>query len=250
MTDLPSSTRSFFSDLLPNLSNTVLIYDKPFEQVIKWSCPGGFGAFLDAGVIALRSLETISEKVGKEFGSSASMNNEDVRDAPIFGDDPAEIGTLMNVTSVLFLISTHLARHSDVIRYILHPRPPLPVHPGVPGRPPQRFFKECRIVCSVSEVAHVAGLEMEPDLVAEYEAYLGFERYFGRVESKVKAWMSERGESYPDFEFEEDPVVIVEHLPLVYATISNDLFVIPSDIFPRLYPRDEDSEKFGCSDVF
>ncbi|KAJ3216358.1 Sec1 domain-containing protein 2 [Dinochytrium kinnereticum] len=250
--DLVATARAAFDQLRPHLKGAVLICDRPFEQVIKWSCPGGFGSLLDAGVAAVRSIEAISETVQREIGSSYSLAIGEeglLEDVPVFGDDPAQLGTLLHATSVVFMVSTHLARHGETIRAVLCPLIPSTsptfssAHPysssTTPPTPIRRLFRECRIISAISDAAHAAAIEMEPDLASEYEAYLGFGSYFARVESKVTSWMVERLESYSDAGYE--PEVVVEHYPLLYATVSNDLFIIPSstDFFPSLKPRDE-----------
>ncbi|KAJ3099743.1 Sec1 domain-containing protein 2, partial [Phlyctochytrium planicorne] len=239
--DLVNASRSAFEDLKRILNGAVVVYDRAFEQVIKWSCPGGFGSLLEAGAITFRNLESISAKVqdrrGVGMGSGASLYMDRVDFAGergwgwITGDDEDVLGPHPPYPeTIVFLTSTHLARHAETIRSILAPSNATSPH----------MFQRIRIVSAISDAAHASAIEMEPDLAAEFDAYLGFSSYFGRVESKVRSWVVDKMESM-DKATNYDPVVIVEHLPLLYATLSNDLFTIPSsaEFFPSIYPREE-----------
>ncbi|KAJ3111241.1 Sec1 domain-containing protein 2 [Phlyctochytrium bullatum] len=286
--DLVAAARAAFDDLRPLFRGAVVIVDRPFEEVIKWSIPGGFGALLEAGAIAIRQIEAVEALIEQEaasatasasFGAGLDVAGEGLGRMPvtIVGDDPNHIGSNFDVTFVVFLLSSHLARHAPAIRKILCPpprhdedaaRPTTPLAPrlhstaslstsvyNIPSpwssssgsalslAPATRkrpfLFGECRIVAAVSDAAHAAAIEMEPELASEFDAYLGFESYYRRVESKVFAWMVERLGG--DLRSGEEPLVSVEHAPLLFATITNELFTIPAvaDFFPSFWPREE-----------
>ncbi|KAJ3191393.1 Sec1 domain-containing protein 2, partial [Irineochytrium annulatum] len=191
--DLVSLPRSNFESLRPSIKDALVVIDEPMEQIIKWSCPGGFGFFFDCGVIEVKTVDSITNR-------GFPRDNSRVRYPP--------------PRKVLFLLSTHLARHAENIQSAL-------ASGGA-------AYRECRILSALPESSHAAELDMEPELASAFDAYLGFTSYFGRVEGKVYSWMVERLESNGEF---GDVKVSVDHMPLLYTTITGEMFTIPSSTF-------------------
>ncbi|KAI9347682.1 hypothetical protein BDR26DRAFT_49767 [Obelidium mucronatum] len=169
------------------------------NDVLKWSLKGGWSSIFASGSIVVKNLEELTVN-----GGSGGLSISEPK-------------------TIVFLVSSHLARHAQSIRNHLF----------------ARSYSECRIVTATAESLHVAELSLEADLMSEFDAYLGFEveGYFGKVESKVKDWMVEsarKNEADPDDD--DDIEVDVEYLPLSFATITPELFTIPlvDTLFPNL----------------
>ncbi|KAJ3330908.1 Sec1 domain-containing protein 2 [Blyttiomyces sp. JEL0837] len=120
------------------------------------------------------------------------------------------------------MISNHLGRHATLVNKILQ----------------EHAYEECRLVATgMTEQLHANELDMEPDLAAAYEAYLGIQSgYFTRVSSTVYDWMVESWDKHGQ-PFDSDVHVAVEHLPIICAMLTNDFFTIPStdSMFPSLH---------------
>ncbi|KAJ3415311.1 hypothetical protein HDV05_005181 [Chytridiales sp. JEL 0842] len=176
---------------------------KAEEIVIKWSIPGGFSDLFEMGIIHIRYLEYLSSSQPE----SAAIS-------------------LPEPSRIVFLISTHIARHADIIRSVILSNP----------------YRECRIFAALPETLHAAEIDMEPDLAMSFDAYLGYGNgYFACVEDKMYSWMrdscSRRGQQ------QKDVRVVVEHLPLLYSILTPEFFTIPSSlhIFPSIYQTERSS---------
>ncbi|KAI9355053.1 hypothetical protein DFJ73DRAFT_287490 [Zopfochytrium polystomum] len=233
----------------------LLVVDRASFDALQWSCPasataasgsstpGGLAALLGAGadanaVARVLFIEDLDTRPAALPDLAADL-------AASLSASPA---TATPANHAVFLLSSHLARHADAVRAVLLAHP----------------FAACSVFATaLSELAHAHELERDTDLLSAFDAYLGVPAagYFAGVESKLYEWMVEGGggargsggrERRPRFDDGEDDDldnpyagggdgdfdVLVTHLPLFsVATITNDLFTIPSSetVFPSLH---------------
>ncbi|KAJ3239083.1 Sec1 domain-containing protein 2 [Chytriomyces hyalinus] len=179
-----------------HLRDSVLVLDAAVAQTIKWTLRSGWPTVFSGGsvqVVVVDDKET-EPKIPQCESSS-----------------------------IVFIFSSHIARHSYTIKSILN----------------SRSYRSCRIVSALSESLHAAELESEAELMSAFDAYLGFETtgYFGHVEKRVMSWMLESSRIHgADPDEDEDIEVFVEYLPLSFAVITPEVFTIPSvhSLFPTI----------------
>ncbi|KAJ3203924.1 Sec1 domain-containing protein 2 [Entophlyctis luteolus] len=182
--------------LLPKLRDCVLVLDSAMAATLRWSLKGGFAAIFAGGAVTVKIIDSL---------------------------EPANDLMLPEPPTIVFLLSTHLARYSTQIRSSLI----------------GRSYRDCQVVSALTEVLHVAELDMEPDLLSSFDAYLGFEQgYFSRIESKLREWMMESMTLHSNDIDEDDIETSVEYMPLSFGVVTNELFTIPlvETVFPPLIP--------------
>ncbi|KAJ1540127.1 Sec1 domain-containing protein 2, partial [Cladochytrium tenue] len=165
--------------------------------------------------------------------------------------------------TLVLITSSHLARRADLLRGLLRagystPSSSIAIVP----------YAACTCVCTaLSDHAHAHDLGLEPDLLAAFDAYLFAgagagatgaagsaateqplaqqprQSYFDAVAERIAVWLrndaEKRGVDLPS-----GPRARVLHLPLACASVTNDLFTIPSaDSFFPLLPAPRNSSK-------
>ncbi|TPX74154.1 hypothetical protein CcCBS67573_g04579 [Chytriomyces confervae] len=179
-----------------HLRDSVLVLDAAVAQTIKWTLRGGWPTVFSGGSV---QVVVVDEKETEPKIPQCESS------------------------SIVFIFSSHIARHSYTIKSILN----------------SRSYRSCRIVSALSESLHAAELESEAELMSAFDAYLGFETtgYFGHVEKRVMSWMLESSRIHgADPDEDEDIEVFVEYLPLSFAVITPEFFTIPSvhSLFPTI----------------
>ncbi|KAJ3048006.1 Sec1 domain-containing protein 2 [Rhizophlyctis rosea] len=129
--------------------------------------------------------------------------------------------SLPDSSKIIVLLSCHIANHAEAIRdLILH-----------------SHYTECHIITALSEDAHVVALASDPSLIGVFgeQSGDGMVGYFRRVEGGVYRWLEETlNYAQPG----QGIVVSVQHQPLICSLFTNDLFLIPSRVFPSLKVSD------------
>ncbi|KAJ3094975.1 Sec1 domain-containing protein 2, partial [Physocladia obscura] len=140
-------------------------------------------------------------------------------------EDPLDLDAdalnLFEPPSIVFILSSHIARYSfNIRRHLLC-----------------RAYRSCRVFTALGESLHVAELDLEPDLLSAFDAYLGFgEGYFSLAETKIRAWVIESGRKHEvDPDEDEDIEVAVEYVPLSFAMITSEFFTVP--LVETLFPN-------------
>ncbi|KAI9203471.1 uncharacterized protein BJ171DRAFT_509715 [Polychytrium aggregatum] len=184
---------------VPILKDATVYIDNEAAQVVKWTHPGGAHQLLALGPASIRSLESAVEDQGKL--------------------------RLPKSTRVVFIVSKHLALYEFVIREVLL----------------SCSYHECFIITSLP--LHAQEVELLQDTsLCEYFDNAGVQRssttdYFSAVEDVVYMWMTQ---SINKFEpsFNGSVTIKIEHIPLLWASITSDVFVVPSavELFPTLKP--------------
>ncbi|KAJ3065557.1 Sec1 domain-containing protein 2 [Podochytrium sp. JEL0797] len=179
--------------LLRDLKDSILVTDSAMLEVLQWTLKGGLNAVFAGGSIVIKNI-----------------------------DDPMAVDSqLSEQPSIVFLLSSHIARYAPMIQTHLL----------------ARSYHECRIVMATAESLHVAELDMEPDLQGSFDAYLGFsEGYFAKVESKVHEWMVSSARKHDTDPDDDEFEVVVEYAPICFATVTPEFFMIPvvESMFPSL----------------
>ncbi|OAJ39770.1 hypothetical protein BDEG_23592 [Batrachochytrium dendrobatidis JEL423] len=194
-----------------HLFNGAIVYaDQPFLSVIKWSLKGGVAQLLNGyGAVSVRDFP-LPDQVN-------SLISKPVK--PLLRAQEPE--------TIVLLLSTHLSRNADYISRLLLKHP----------------YRTCHIVSSISESFHAIEVASDESLVGIWTSSTTVSEdrefdisYYATVETRLQDWMQESAQLHKVNTKHRDYIVSVQHQPLSFSLISNDLFLLPVSalFFPRI----------------
>ena len=120
---------------------------------------------------------------------------------------------------LVFIISHHLSNYAQLFKSILDTFP----------------YTEVHLVACLSESQHMHELDENEGLVGQW-SLIGdpvddSDGYFNIVKLKLKQWMRESLELHNRY-LNQDVICTVRYEPLIYAAVTDSLFMIPCKLFP------------------